>query len=1129
MGHLKIALEAYERETRALCAVAGVTEETFYPPIKQLLSAALEYAGLPFDIRTGTSELRPGGGRDRPDFVIADGNLIAGYGEVKPSGELEALSSSTDRDDQIGRYLARTGLVFISNTREIGVVLCSPGFDRGSVDRVPPNKRHLAATCPLWRGTEGELSRLLNHALLDCAPIGEPATLARVLALQARAAKADLPADLRGLDTLLEDYRDALGLSFNLDDDEGREFFRSTLIQTAFYGLFAAWALWQRDSDGQTFSWDRINRYLRIPFLAGLFHEFRNPTRLRALNLEQHLDRATDTLNRVDLDVFRQKMTFPSLNDGDVASAAMTYFYEPFLEAFDPDLKKAMGVWYTPPEVVRYQVRKAHALLKEQLGRPLGLADERVVLLDPCCGTGAYLLEAARCIADELVSRGEEATVGLHLLQALTSRIFGFEVLTAPFAIAQLQLYVLLSDLRAPPPNNQRLGVFLTNALTGWHDRRQLRLNFPELQLEFDAAQGVKHDADIVVVLGNPPYDRSASVGIEEEHGLIDHYKGVTYVEKRRRDGSTTMVPDKTTLLFRHWGVRKQLLNDLYVRFYRLAEREIGEEREYGLVSLITNSSWLTGRSHPIMRESLLTNFHEAWIDNLNGDKYRTGKIIPRGIPGEGTADQSVFSTESDARGIQTGVAIATFLKRGPGAGSAEKAIVNYRDFWGRAALKRRQLSGTEPAPAYDRIRPTAQNRWRLAPHTAVGGYDAWPSLEDLFPHRVQGVNPNRGLQNSVVDTQRDALSSRMQRYASAPDFETAKALCPELAAPRANYKPGQVWADLRTIGVSDVRLRPYLLFPFDQRWIYYEDRTPLLNRARQGVGGPDMEFLIAVPEPRKVSEAKPLFARTLLDLHVHDRGSVMIPAVSSAGSLGEHLVANISPSHWRIIAQAWSLEDRLDGPAAFQAARNLIRICLAVMHAPAFGSEHASALAADWAHIPMPADPEIARRLVALGSQVADLLDCTSDTSRAVRDLLGDTEIRQMAVWRRRDGRPIAESDMRVTYSYFGAAQGRFMLTSETHGDLWINEDVCLSAVPKSVWQRELGGYQVIRKWLGYRHVSRNENRPLNLEDQRWLRAIVHRIAGLDAIEPLLDEAYESAAGSALVFPTESQFLAAE
>ena len=121
-------------------------------------------------------------------------------------------------------------------------------------------------------------------------------------------------------------------------------------------------------------------------------------------------------------------------------------------------------------------------MLKEQLGRPLGLADENVILLDPCCGTGAYLLEAARCIAEELIENGEESLVGLSLLRALTSRVFGFEVLTAPFAIAQLQLYVLLSDLNAPPPNDQRLGIFLTNALTGWRDRRQLRLNYTELQ-----------------------------------------------------------------------------------------------------------------------------------------------------------------------------------------------------------------------------------------------------------------------------------------------------------------------------------------------------------------------------------------------------------------------------------------------------------------------------------------------------------------------------------------------------------------------------------------------------------------------------------------------------------------------
>src|SRR5262245_9347088 len=98
--------------------------------------------------------------------------------------------------------------------------------------------------------------------------------------------------------------------------------------------------------------------------------------------------------------------------------------------------------------------------------------------------------------------------------------------------------------------------------------------------------------------------------------------------------------------------------------FVRLGEERIGIAADYRIVSYISNSSYLTGRSHPLMRESLLTNFHKVWIDNLNGDKYRTGKLIPQGLPGAGTADQSIFTTEMDPHGIQPGTAIATWLKR---------------------------------------------------------------------------------------------------------------------------------------------------------------------------------------------------------------------------------------------------------------------------------------------------------------------------------------------------------------------------------------------------------------------------------------------------------------------------------
>ena len=150
---------------------------------------------------------------------------------------------------------------------------------------------------------------------------------------------------------------------------------------------------------------------------------------------------------------------------------AVQYFYEPFLEAFDPALRKEMGVWYTPPEVVKYMVARVDTALKEELGIADGLADPRVLVLDPCCGTGAYLVEVLEHIARSLAARGEDALLAEELKRAATERVFGFEILPAPFVVAHLQLGLTLQRhgaLGEMDPDARRVGVFLTNALTGW-------------------------------------------------------------------------------------------------------------------------------------------------------------------------------------------------------------------------------------------------------------------------------------------------------------------------------------------------------------------------------------------------------------------------------------------------------------------------------------------------------------------------------------------------------------------------------------------------------------------------------------------------------------------------------------
>lgn len=1166
---LEAAARKYAAEVGALRRSANTTEATFYPAICELLNALLQGRDLPFRARTGTSEDRLGGGADKPDVVIydAEGAGTIAAGEVKlPAVALRALANSTDRNDQVGRYLAQTGAVLLCNVRSFGLLTVKPGVVRNAAMPVRPEDRVLVAEVMLWeddRSAESgqpieparmlDLASLVFQAATEYAPINRPDVLARILAEQARSAKAGLPARFdESVQQLLLDYKEALGLSF--EDDEGKEFFRSSLIQTAYYALFAGWTLWHRANDGTAFAWEKLDRYLRIPFLGQLFHEFRHPDRLADLRLGPHLDRATAMLARVDRDAFFHRFGVPNLspdagagNGHDVAAAAITYFYEPFLEAFDPELRKALGVWYTPPAIVRYQVRKVDRLLRDELGCERGLADPHVVVLDPCCGTGAYLIEVVRCIAEQLRSEGEDGSLGAEILEAVCTRVLGFELLTASFVIAQLQLYLILSELGTPPGKDRRPAVFLTNALTGWSGEEQVKLNFPELREERDAARKVKREAKIIVILGNPPYNRWAGAAIEEERDLVDQYKGIT----RDRDGRQV----GPSQLYARWGIRKHLLDDLYVRFFRLAEKQIGEKAEFGVVSFISNSSFLTGRSHPIMRESLVAHFDKVWIDSLNGDKYRTGKLIPKDLPGTGTSDQSVFTTEQDPRGIQVGTSITTYLKLRTPRAARRLAMGHYREFWGLAERKRQalleslRLSALSPAKQrevakrpegprqYEEFTPNEGNRWKLAPRDENAGFEAWPALDELFPTAFQGVNPNRGLDGSLVDVDRAALAQRMRAYFAARSFREAEQAAPELCVPRARYVPRDVWQTLsRGSGFDEGRIVPYTLFPLDGRWIYYETNEKLLNERRpefwDNLGG--NEFLVTVPQPRRASETRPLIATTLVDLHLHDRGSVCFPRTvkappAASGGLfsGPPAGANLAPRAWSSLSKHWKLKGDIGGPAASRIVADLFRVALALMHAPQYETDHQESLAQDWAHLPIPRSLDLLGKLVEAGDAAAKLLDPMAGADKVVRELLGE-DAGALGVLTKVGGGAVRDEARVVTVSYYGAARGRYDLRrtatsepmrpawGETTGDLYLNDTAFFRHVPEAVWRYELGGYPVLKKWLGYRQASRRGDRPLTVPEARHARSIIQRLAALLVLRDKLDALYAEACADA-------------
>lgn len=1166
MDDLQRAIRIYASEIAALVRADTSREETYYPPVRNLIASILKSLGLPIEVRTSTSERRTGGGIDLPDVAIYDGpgDFIIVAGEVKlPEADLREIANSTDRNDQIGRYLARTRVVLLCNVRGFALLTVDPEFnDRGPV---PPHRRRIEELVELWptasdlrRGRVVESSRieslaeLIETGVTHFASIAEPETLARVLARQARRAKSSLPEEFsQAVSGLMGDFGAALGIAF--EGDEGEEFFRSSLIQTVYYGLFAGWLLWARSSHREEFRWRDLPTHIRIPFMGELFYEIQHPTRIAELGLVPYLDIATETLGRVHHDSFFQRLTFPSLGGSSTSEASITtaivYFYEPFLEAFDPDLRKQLGVWYTPPDIVRYQVHKVDALLREELGCTLGFADENVVVLDPACGTGAYLIEVLHCAAETLRREGIESELGETLLQAICQRVIGFEILTAPFVIAHLQLHLLLAELGSEPARNQRPAVFLTNALTGWRPGAQLALNFPELQAERDASQTVKTDARIIVVIGNPPYNRFAGAPIEEELALIDPYKGI----QRRSDGRQVGRSE----LFTRWGVRKHLLDDLYIRFFRLAEERIGQAAEHGVVSFISNSSYLAGRSHPIMRESLCRSFHEIWIDNLNGDKYKTGKVIPDGLPGAGTTDQSIFTTDQDSRGIQVGTVITTLLKRRNI--SQEIATAHYRDFWGRAEAKRSallnsldmskwsaeliaQAQSLSAGPRdYETFTPEQNRRWKLVPYDIVGGFEDWYSLTDLFQMYHQGVNHNRGLEGAVLEMNPQTLEARMREYYSDMSDSEFCNRHPILCEPRAEYDPLEMRSYLRANSrFSQSAIVPYVVFPLDVRYIYYETEGKLLNRRRPDLWAnlKDNEFLLAVPEPRRLSEALPLFASSLFDLHLHDRGSIGFPVHirreprESRGTLFETIsevqhLANLPEDIWLSACQNFGFSGALDGAQAKTFVKQLIRACLALCHSPNYQDEHADGLAQDWAHVPIPRNRLLFEELATIGNLIAILLDPLQEPRSAIRAALGNYAPR-LAALTSIEGGAVRENDLVITIAHFGGARGGWRprpygeteeppaYLGEMTGDLYINEQIFFRNVPSDVWSYELGGYPVLKKWLGYRDARRRNNQPLTLNEKDHLRGMVQRIAAVLALRNQLNSLYERASTDA-------------
>jgi hypothetical protein len=1110
-------------------------------------------------------------------------NPSRGAIEVKPTKDDAFV---TAQSDQVTKYWKEYGQVLVTNYRDF--VLVARDMDGNPVRvapfRIAPDEKSFWKAAAQPKKTAAEIGeRLLDFlklAMSSQAVMTKPEEVAWVLAYYAREAKwrVEAHSELEALATVRGALEQALGIKF--EGTKGEHFFRSTLVQTLFYGVFSSWVLWSKQhppKNKEKFDWKLAQWSLKVPMIRALFEEVATPGKLGPLGVVEVLDWTAAALNRVDRGSF-----FMAFQEQE----AVQYFYEPFLEAFDPKLRKELGVWYTPIEVVKYMVARTDQVLREELHIEDGLANSNVYVLDPACGTGAYLVAALNTVRETLKAKGDDDLVALKVKQAAMNRVFGFEILPAPFVISHLQLGLILQNLGAPlsTTGTERVGVYLTNSLTGWKPPKgaKLKLAFPEMEAERDAADQVKREAPILVVIGNPPYNAFAGVSPAEEEGLVEPYKGMYFIDKvNKKTGKTVKAKTGEPVKVKRyklsdpesqggWDIRKFNLDDLYVRFFRLAERRITEGKpNKGVISYISNFSYLSDPSYAIMRKRMINGFEKIWVDSMNGDSRETGKTTPDGKP-----DPSVFSTESNREGIQLGTAICVMVRGSKQDGST---VVRYRDFWG--VTKRKDLMASLNAKdidaAYQSSKPSRANRYSLRPTSIVPEYDSWPRPIDFCAEApISGLQEMR--REALIDIDKSVVRDRAKGYFdSGVTWDEMKGFGTALTQSTDGFDAPAVRKKLQEAEkFSEDRVLRYQLYPLDARWCYWTPTPPLWNRPRPALAAQRWDdnamFVVRMFAERAREHAPLIVTKNLPDYHLLRPNAVAIPfrlkheqpqsddgqirLIKAREDVPTEPTANLSDNARQYLA-ALGLKDP-DHDASLSSAIWLHSA--AIGYSPLYLSENTSGIRYNWPRIPLPDSSKLLLQSAELGRALADLLDTDTPVKGVTSGLLRldlkaianftlvapasfdpdepTKHLKIKAGWGHegKDGITMPgkghlaerkyKPDERESFKTGGALFGftpEQMLSQlgESTFDIYLNDNAYWRNIPQAVWEYTIGGYQVLKKWLSYREFKLL-GRAITTNEADLFRDMVRRITAICLMQPAFDANYTMIKAATYTWP---------
>lgn len=735
-----------------------------------------------------------------PDFVFlkqSNNSIIRGYAEAK---DITVNLDKTEKTNQMERYAGYTNLV-LTDYLEFRFYKNGEKYETVSLGCVKQGKLHL-------QPENGE--RLLRElqAFLDLPPesIKSGRRLAQIMGGKARRIRDNVETYLKSeyveaheLEKIYEMMKRLL--VHDLDETKFADMYAQTLV----YGLFVA-----RYGDDTPENFTRSEARDLVPASNPFLRHFFD--HIAGAGFDKRLAKIVDELCEIfsvsDVrDIVHRHLRIADNTVRD-AKDPIIHFYEDFLQSYDSLERKKMGAYYTPTPVVRFIVRQIDQLLKTEFGIAKGLAssdtitrtvatqpwrkkgerkdrltrdivESRVQILDPAVGTATFLNETIRYIYEKNFQNGQAGLWPSYVNDNLVPRLFGFELMMAPYTVAHLKLAMMLRETGVNKLKT-RLNVFLTNTLEeGIPVQPDLfSLGLTEAVTEESRlAAEVKSEKPVMVVMGNPPYSAESNNKTDYANSLVNKYK------------------------FEPGGLQKlkernpKWLNDDYVKFIAFAEDMI-ERNGSGIVGMITNNGFLDNPTFRGMRWHLSRTFDKIFVVNLHGNAKK------RETAPDGSKDENIFD-------IMQGVSIMIAVKNN--AKQAEFADVYYQDIFGLRQDKFDQL-GTELT--FEKIKLDQKMFYFVAKDTkGQEEYEKGILLNELMP--INSVGIVTGKDDILVDEAGKDLLRKITKY-------------------KESYSSGKVYDRLQNAILDEKYIVPMNYRPFDKRCVYYD--ASVIERSREKV-----------------------------------------------------------------------------------------------------------------------------------------------------------------------------------------------------------------------------------------------------------------------------------------------------